>query len=86
MALILTFILGVGNFACHRAVVASGHPMLAQMAQGNVRLLRWVSLVVEFVLLVAALYAAKDGTLAWVWAYAGYTLLNASAAWALLRQ
>jgi hypothetical protein len=28
MALIVLFILGVGNFAMHRAIVDSGHPML----------------------------------------------------------
>lgn len=31
MALILLFVLGIVNFAIHRAVSDSGHPLLAQM-------------------------------------------------------
>lgn len=84
MALVIAFLLGMGNFACHRAVIGSGHPMIAQMAANRLNALRWVSLSVEFVLLVGALYAARQGGTAWVWAYGGYTLLNASAAVALI--
>lgn len=86
MALVIAFLLGMGNFACHRAVIASGHPMITQMASDKLRVLRMVSLAVEFVLLVSVLYAAQQGNAAWIWAYAGYTVLNVSAAWALLRR
>jgi hypothetical protein len=83
-ALLLTFLLGIGNFAVHKAVLESGHPMLGQMP----RLLRAprgrASLVVEFLVLLGAMLLVGAGSRGWAWAYAGYTALNGFAAWLIL--
>jgi hypothetical protein len=83
-ALLLTFLLGIGNFAVHKAVLESGHPMLGQMP----RLLRASrgrgSLAVEFLVLLGAMLLVGAGSRGWTWAYAGYTGLNGFAAWLIL--
>lgn len=84
MALIVTFLLGIGNFACHTAVLGSGHGVLAQISSSTLQLLRRASFVLEFSLLCGALYAVDTGQLHWVWFYAGYTLINAGAAWSII--
>lgn len=83
MTLVIAFLLGMGNFACHAAVLGSGHRVLVQMEAGTLRMARGASLVLEFAMLCGALYAANHGAVQWVWLYAGYTLLNIGAAWAL---
>lgn len=85
MTVILTFLLGMGNFALHRAVLESGHPMVREMPAGGLRKARYASLALEFVLLCGALYAAERGYLAWLLAYLGYSLFNGFAAWLLIK-
>ena len=80
MALVLTFLLGIGNFAMHKAVLESRHPMLAQMPWIGGRF----SLALEFVLLVGALLLAASGHSGWGWAYLAYSALNAISAWLIL--
>ena len=63
MALIVIFLLGVGNFAMHKAVLESGHRMIGQFGLAPGRGARRVTLAVEFVILLAgvvylATYAA----------------------------
>ena len=83
-SLALLFVLGIGNFAMHRAVLESGHPMVAQMP-GFVRALGGrLTLLAEFLVLLAAMALAANGWVQVVWAYAGYTLLNAASAWLVL--
>ena len=81
--IVLTFLLGVGNFAAHKAVLESRHPILAQMP--------WLelyggcfSLGLEFVLLVGALLLAASGHFGWGWAYLAYSAVNALSAWLIL--
>jgi hypothetical protein len=84
MVIFFVFLLGIGNFALHRAVLSSGHPALAQM--------RWLigglgghaSMVLEFTLLLAALLLVAAGHSGWVWVYLGYSALNGAAAWLIL--
>ena len=84
MVILFVFLLGVGNFALQRAVLSSRHPVLREM--------RWLvdglggraSLGLEFVLLVAALLLVAGGHPGWAWAYLGYSVLNALAAWLIL--
>lgn len=84
MVILFVFLLGVGNFALHRAVMSSRHPALREM--------RWLveglggraSLVLEFALLVAALLPVAAGHPGWAWAYLAYSVLNALAAWLIL--
>jgi len=84
MALIITFLLGMGNFACHRAVIASGHRMLSEMPPRTLLIAQRASLALEFCLLCGALYAASEGAVHWVWLYGGYFLINLGAAWSIV--
>ncbi|HSF13413.1 MAG TPA: hypothetical protein VLA50_10630 [Erythrobacter sp.] len=81
---IIIFALGVGNFALGRAIFASGHPMFARLPQSSQTLARRASLVTEFVVLYFALLLSVQGWPGFVWAYCGYTALNAVAGWLIL--
>lgn len=85
MALVLAiiFLLGIGNFAMHKAVLESRHPMLAQMPWMGLLGGRF-SLGLEFLLLVGALLLAVSGHPGWGWAYLAYSALNGLAAWLIL--
>jgi hypothetical protein len=84
MALIvLTLLLGIGNFAAHKAVLESRHPLLAQMPW-MVMLGGRFSLALEFLLLVGALLLMASGHPGWAWGYFAYTALNAVSAWLIL--
>lgn len=83
MAIILTFLLGVGNFAVHKAVLESRHPMLAQMPWFEAMGGRF-SMALEFMLLVGALLLAASGQPAWGWIYLAYSALNGIAGWLIL--
>jgi len=84
MAIFLLFVLGIANFAMHKAVLESRHPLLSRMP--------WIfhmfggrfSLVIEFVMLVVAMLMAAAGSLAWAWIYAVYSVLNGISAWLIL--
>ena len=73
MAVIITFLLGIGNFAVHKAVLDSRHPIIAHMPRFLRLLGGKASLGVEFVLLAG-----------WGWAYFGYSVLNGLAGWLIL--
>ena len=83
MAIILTFLLGVGNFAVHKAVLESHHPMLAQMPWFEMMGGRF-SMALEFMLLVGALLLAANSQPAWGWVYFAYSALNGAAGWLIL--
>lgn len=84
MALLVVFLLGVGNFAMHSAVMDSGHPLVGQMPWFYHAIGGRFSMLVEFlVLLIALLFAANaGGTAAAI--YVAYSLLNAVATWLIL--
>lgn len=84
MALIIIFLLGIANFALHRAVLESPHPRSAEMGRLAARFGRRVMLGAEFVVLLAALMMSARGWSFAVWAYLGYSLLNGFAAWLIL--
>lgn len=80
----IIFVLGITNFALHYAVLDSGHPLVGQLP-GFVRLLGGkLTLVAEFLILLAAMLLAANGWAGLVWAYGAYTALNALSAWAIL--
>lgn len=83
LAFVLTFLLGVGNFTLHKAVLESDHPMLQQMPWFGLLGGRF-SLAFEFVLLVGALLLAVSGYPGWGWVYVAYSALNALSAWLIL--
>lgn len=83
-ALALASLLGVGNFAMHKAVLESRHPLLGQVPWFAHPHGRKIGLMVEFLLLLGALLLIAANHHAWGWAYLGYTMLNGLAAWAIL--
>jgi len=83
MAILIIFVLGVGNFAMHRAVLASRHPMLRESRWFS-RLGGRVGLSIEFAFLLAAFLLATYASPMWAWAYLGYTLINGLGAWLIL--
>lgn len=84
MAIAAIFVLGIANFAMHRAVLASGRAILEALSD-------WArprpvppTMLVEFALLLGALLLVADGRGGWGWLYAAYTALNLAAGWAIL--
>lgn len=84
MVILFVFLLGVGNFTLHKAVLESRHPLVAQMAWLVNRLGGRGSFAVEFVLLLATMLLVAGGHSAWAWIYLGYSALNGLAAWLIL--
>lgn len=84
MAILIIFLLGVGNFALHRAIMESGHPLLGEIPWLTNTASRRVSFGIEFLMLLGGLMLAADG-IAWgALGYLGYSLLNAVSAWLIL--
>ena len=84
MPLIATFLMGVMNFAMHRAVQESAHPMLSSLPGFSGRAGRRGLLAFEFAVLLAALLLAVNVGPGWALAYTLYTAANALAAWLIL--
>lgn len=84
MAILLIFVLGVGNFAMHKAVLESGHRLLGQMPWFVHMLGGRISLVTEFMVLLAAMLLASTGGIGWAVAYVAYSVINALAAWLII--
>lgn len=82
-ALLVTFLFGIANFALHKAVLESGHPLLGRMPFMNMLGPR-ASLTAEFLVLLGAMLLVGNGSVLWAWAYFGYTAFNALAAWLIL--
>ena len=77
------FVLGIANFAMHKAVLTSGHPLLRRMPWFQIFGGR-VSLAAEFLILLGAMLLVATEFSGWGWAYLAYTVLNALAAWLIL--
>ena len=84
MVIALLFILGVSNFAMHKAVLESGHPLLGQVPWFLHLLGGRLGLAVEFLMLLGSMLMVSQGSPGWAWGYAAYTLLNAVSAWLIL--
>lgn len=84
MAILITFLLGVGNFALHRAVMDSGHPLLGQIPGFFHALGGRFTQILEFLLLVAALTFAAEGNVGGPIAYVIYSVLNSFSSWLIL--
>ena len=84
MVLLLLFVLGIGNFAIHKAVLESGHPMLDALPSfyraGHGRFSLWF----EFFVLVSAMLLAGNGFPGMMIAYGIYTFFNLGTAWLVL--
>lgn len=84
MAILAIFLLGVGNFAMHKAVLESGHPLLGHMPWFFHMLGGRFSLVIEFFMLLGSMLMTATGSLAWAWGYAAYSVVNGVSAWLIL--
>lgn len=84
MGLVLVFFLGIGNFAAHRAVLDTDHPLLGQVPFFFQLLGGRFSLLVEFAMLLGAMLMAAQGSFGWAVFYACYTGVNALSAWLIL--
>lgn len=84
MPLLFAFVMGIANFAMHRAVQESGHPALALVPGFSGRRGRRMALAFEFFVLLAALMLAANHSSTWTLAYGLYTAMNGVAAWLIL--
>ena len=84
MVLGFLFALGIANFALHKAVLESGHPLITQVPWFFQLMGGRFSLLVEFILLAGAMILVDAGSNTWAWGYAAYTLLNMASAWLIL--
>ena len=84
MAIIMLFALGVANFAMHKAVLESGHPMVARTSVWFGLMGGKLGLTVEFIVLLGAMLMVDSGMGGWAWAYFAYSALNALSAWLIL--
>ena len=80
----MVFLLGIANFALHRAVLESGHPLLGGLSRTPRSSLGKATLLVEFIVLFAALLLTAHGWTMIPWAYLIYSLANGLAAWLIL--
>lgn len=83
MGLVLLFLLGIGNFALHRAVLERSQVV---RHTGLLRhpLIGWATLGVEFAILVWVMLMQIEGGATVVWGYAFYSAINLGSAWILL--
>lgn len=84
LPLVVVFCLGILNFAAHKAVLESGHRLLAQVPWLFRPLGGRLSLLVEFTMLLGAMIMAAAGSFGWALVYAAYTALNGFSAWLIV--
>lgn len=84
MAILFTFLLGIGNFALHKAVIESRHPVVGLMPRFLVGAGGRGALIAEFAILLAVLLLIANGQYGWGWGYLAYSASNAVAAWLIL--
>jgi hypothetical protein len=83
MAILVVFLLGIANFAAHKAVVESGHPLLGQLPFFHLLGGRF-SMAIEFLMLLGAMLMAGSGSMSWGWLYGAYSVMNGLSAWLIV--
>lgn len=84
MYVFIIFVCGVGNFAMHKAMMESNHPMITEARGSFSKFLGpYGSYILEFFMLAAALIFANMGMLSAVFFYGIYTLANSAGAYVL---
>lgn len=83
MLLLLAFLLGIANFAAHRAVAESGHPVLSVYARESWPVVRFAMLLIEFAVLTGVMLVTWAGQGGWLWFYVFYSIANIGFAWAI---
>ena len=84
MAILLTFLLGIGNFALHKAVIESRHPVVGLLPRFLTGAGGRGSMAAEFGILLAVMLMVANGHPGWRWAYLAYSSSNGVAAWMIL--
>lgn len=84
MGLVFLFLLGIGNFVVHQAVLHSDHPLLGRVPFFFQVLGGRFGLLVEFAMLLGSMLMVAQGSLGWGLFYGLYTLVNTAAAWLIL--
>ena len=84
MLLGVLFVLGIVNFAVHKAVIDSDHALLGTLPRSFTANGGRLSLLVEFLVLLASMILSAKGWPAAAWGYGFYSALNAITAWLLL--
>lgn len=80
----MVFLLGMGNFAVHNAVLESDHPLLGKVPFFFHLLGGRFSLYVEFAMLLGSMLVVAQGSSGWALFYAGYIAVNVVSAWLIL--
>jgi hypothetical protein len=85
MLMLLCFVLGIANFAAHKAVVESGHPFVEDTKlYFGTHFGRYGSYAIEFVILTGSMLFSAQGYSIVAMLYVLYSGLNYLAAWMLL--
>lgn len=85
MLVILCFLMGVANFAMHKAVAESGHPFVEDTKRYfGKHFSPYGSYAIELALLIGAMLFAHEGAVLVVLIYGAYTGMNGVATWLLL--
>ncbi len=85
MYILIVFFCGIGNFAMHKAMMESDHPLITDARKSFWKFLGpYGSYILEFFMLAAALIFANMGMLSSVIFYGIYTLANGAGALVLL--
>lgn len=84
MGIAIIFVLGIVNFAMHRAVLESGHAIVRTMRESSSIFTARFTLGLEFGLLLVAMLLVAYGHTGWGWTYGIYTAINACTAWLIL--
>lgn len=85
MLLIFCFLMGIANFAMHKAVAESGHPYVEDTKRYFGRHFSpYASYAIELALLIGAMLFAADGSLLIPVVYWTYTGMNGIATWLLM--
>lgn len=85
MLVILCFLMGIANFAMHKAVAESGHPYVEDTKRYFGQYFGpYASYAIELAMLIGAMIFAYDGALAIAGLYGAYTAMNGIATWMLM--
>lgn len=85
MILIFCFLMGIANFAMHKAVAESGHPFVEDTKRYfGKHFGRYSSYGIELLMLIGAMLFAQEGSMIIAFIYWAYTGMNALATWLLL--
>jgi hypothetical protein len=85
MLVLFCFLMGIANFAMHKAVAQSGHPFVEDTKRYfGKHFSPYASYGIELLLLIAAMAFAQSGSQWAALLYWGYTGFNGVATWLLL--